>query len=44
MLLLAATGAIYLYKPQIEAILYGDKCYVSAEGQRLPYEAQLALV
>jgi uncharacterized iron-regulated membrane protein len=44
MLLLSVTGAIYLYKPQIENWLYADKLYVTAEETRLPYEAQLAAV
>lgn len=41
MLILSVTGAIYLYKPQIESWLYADQMYVTPQGTALPYEAQL---
>lgn len=44
MLMLSVTGAIYLYKPQIENWLYADKLNVEVGETRLPYEAQLAAV
>jgi len=44
MLMLSVTGAIYLYKPQIENWLYADKLNVEIGETRLPYEAQLAAV
>lgn len=44
MAMLAVTGGIYLYKPQIENWLYADRLHVEAGAQRLPYEAQVAAV
>ena len=46
MAMLAVTGGIYLYKPQIEAWLYADRIYVAAAapGTEQPVEAQIAAV
>ncbi|MEM9716487.1 MAG: PepSY domain-containing protein, partial [Pseudomonadota bacterium] len=44
MLMLSLTGGVYLYKPQIENWLYADAKFVTAEGEALPYEAQVAAV
>ncbi|GFE64889.1 PepSY-associated TM helix domain-containing protein [Litoreibacter roseus] len=44
MAMLALTGGIYLYKPQIESWLYADRMNVTVAGTRVPYEAQLAAV
>ena len=44
LMVLAITGAIYVFKPQIDAALYGDKLFVAASGQpRLGYDKQLAI-
>ncbi len=42
MAMLAITGGIYLYKPQIEEVLYADRLNVAVGAERQPYEAQLA--
>jgi len=42
MMMLATTGGIYLYKPQIEGWLYADQMNVEATGTPLSYEMQLA--
>ena len=42
MMMLATTGGIYLYKPQIEGWLYADQMNVQAVGEPLSYEMQLA--
>ncbi|MEM9584626.1 MAG: PepSY domain-containing protein [Pseudomonadota bacterium] len=44
MAMLAVTGGIYLYKPQIEAWLYADRMHVEATGPALSFEAQVAAV
>lgn len=44
MLLLATTGSLYLYKPQIESFLYADRESVEPGVSRLSYEAQVAAV
>ena len=44
MMLLAITGAIYLYKPQIEKILYADRFFVSVAAEKLPVETQLKAI
>lgn len=46
MAMLAVTGGIYLYKPQIEAWPYADRMTVAvtAPGLQQPIEAQLAAV
>ncbi|MEM8788991.1 MAG: PepSY domain-containing protein [Pseudomonadota bacterium] len=44
MLMLAVTGGIYLYKPQIEEALYAHKLNVEATGPALPFETQVAAV
>ncbi|MBV6658462.1 MAG: PepSY domain-containing protein [Devosiaceae bacterium] len=44
MIMLAITGGIYLYKPQIESWLYADRLNVEQTGEALPYEAQIAAV
>lgn len=40
LILLAITGGIYLFKPQVESLLYKDYYYVHAEGQKLPASKQ----
>ncbi|MEJ6404334.1 PepSY-associated TM helix domain-containing protein [Yoonia sp. 2307UL14-13] len=42
MAMLAITGGIYLYKPQIEEVIYADRLNVAVGDARQPYEAQLA--
>ena len=42
MMMLATTGGIYLYKPQIEGWLYADQMNVEASGVPLSFEIQLA--
>ncbi|MDX8350281.1 PepSY domain-containing protein [Cognatiyoonia sp. IB215446] len=42
MAMLAITGGIYLYKPQIEEVIYADRLNVEIGTERQPYEAQLA--
>ena len=42
MAMLAITGGIYLYKPQIEEVIYADRLNVEIGVERKPYEAQLA--
>jgi len=44
MAMLALTGGIYLYKPQIEAWLYADRMNVEAGADRFSYEAQIAAI
>lgn len=44
MAMLAITGGIYLYKPQIENWLYADRMHVQAIGTALPIEQQVAAV
>ncbi len=44
MALLAITGGIYLYKPQIENWLYADRLAVAPLERTLPIEAQIAAV
>lgn len=44
MALLALTGGIYLYKPQIEAWLYADQWRVAAAEETVPIEDQVAAV
>ncbi|MEM6595742.1 MAG: PepSY domain-containing protein [Pseudomonadota bacterium] len=44
MAMLAITGGIYLYKPQIEAWLYADQMNVSVTGPALSVEEQIAAV
>ena len=41
-LLLAATGAIYLFKPQIETLLYADLYNVPAAAKSIDADAQLS--
>ena len=44
LMVLAITGSIYVFKPQIEGALYGDKLFVSASSQpRLGYDRLLAI-
>ncbi len=40
--ILSITGAMYLYKPQIEGWLYGDQINVIAAGTAKPFEEQIA--
>ncbi len=42
MAILAITGGIYLYKPQIEEWLYADRLNVEIGAERQSYEAQVA--
>lgn len=42
MMMLALTGGVYLYKPQIEAWLYAEQMHVIETGAPLSYEMQLA--
>lgn len=42
MAMLAITGGIYLYKPQIEGWLYADQMYVAVGDAPLPIEDQLS--
>ena len=44
MAMLAITGGIYLYKPQIEAWLYADQMNVEVTGTALSIEDQIAAV
>lgn len=44
MAILAVTGGIYLYKPQIEELIYADRLNVAQGETRLSYEAQVASV
>ncbi|MGD1885691.1 MAG: PepSY-associated TM helix domain-containing protein [Cohaesibacteraceae bacterium] len=44
MAMLAITGGIYLYKPQIEEWLYADRLNVAVGEGRTSYEAQVAAV
>jgi uncharacterized iron-regulated membrane protein len=44
MAMLAVTGGIYLYKPQIEAWLYADRTHVIPAEQAQPLETQIASV
>ncbi|MFY0596984.1 MAG: PepSY domain-containing protein [Cognatishimia sp.] len=41
MAMLAITGGVYLYKPQIENWLYADRMHVEATGDTLPLKAQI---
>jgi uncharacterized iron-regulated membrane protein len=44
LMVLAITGAIYVFKPQIESALYGDKLFVPASTQaRLGYDKLLSI-
>ncbi len=42
MLLLPATGTLYLYKPQIESWLYADRMHVEQGDARVSVESQIA--
>jgi uncharacterized iron-regulated membrane protein len=42
--MLAVTGGIYLYKPQIENMLYADRMTVTVGETAQPFEAQIAAV
>lgn len=42
MAMLAVTGGVYLYKPQIENWLYADRMHVEVTGTALPLDAQIA--
>ena len=44
MAMLALTGGIYLYKPQIENVIYADRLNVAVGETRQSYEAQVAAV
>ncbi|QDQ28806.1 PepSY domain-containing protein [Chitinimonas arctica] len=44
MVILAITGLIYLYKPQLDAAMYRAEMFVSVSGRPLPAQHQLAAV
>ncbi len=44
MLILSISGGIYLYKPQIEEVIYADRLNVEATGTPLPITEQIAAV
>jgi len=41
MLILAVTGIIYLFKPQLDALMYHNQMFVQPTGTMLPYTQQL---
>lgn len=41
MLILAMTGIIYLFKPQLDALMYHKQMFVQPAGSMLPYTQQL---
>jgi len=41
MLMLATTGIIYLFKPQLDALMYHNQMFVQPAGTMLPYTQQL---
>lgn len=41
MLVLATTGIIYLFKPQLDALMYHPQMFVQQKGVMLPYTQQL---
>lgn len=43
-IILAVTGSIYLFKPQLEDMLYRDMIFTEETGQRLPLENQMQAV
>jgi uncharacterized iron-regulated membrane protein len=43
-LMLATTGIIYLFKPQLDALMYHNKMFVQPTGTVLPYTQQLKAV
>lgn len=44
LLMLAITGIIYLFKPQLDAWMYRDLMYVQPAGELLPYTQQMETV
>ncbi|NJO41680.1 MAG: PepSY domain-containing protein [Cyanobacteria bacterium CRU_2_1] len=44
MLILAITGIIYLFKPQLDTVMYPDRLFVQPTGTLLPYTQQLEAV
>lgn len=44
LIILAFTGAIYLFKPQIEAVLYQDYYDVTPQGEKMAASEQVELV
>lgn len=42
MLILAITGIIYLFKPQLDSLMYRDRMFVQPAGAVMPYASQLA--
>ncbi len=42
LIVVAATGALYIFKDELEAILYPGVTYVEPAAERVPYEQQLA--
>jgi uncharacterized iron-regulated membrane protein len=41
MLILATTGMIYLFKPQLDSLMYHNQMFVQSAGTMLPYTQQL---
>lgn len=41
MLMLATTGIIYLFKPQLDGLMYHNQMFVQPAGTMLPYTQQL---
>ncbi|MGM7722978.1 PepSY-associated TM helix domain-containing protein [Metabacillus sp. Hm71] len=44
LMILAVTGSIYLFKPQIEQILYQDYYEVNQQGEKIPASQQIEVV
>lgn len=44
LIILAVTGSVYLFKPQIEQILYQDLNEVTIKTERIPASEQLNIV
>jgi uncharacterized iron-regulated membrane protein len=42
LIVVAATGALYIFKDELEAVLYPGVTYVEPAAERVPYEQQLA--
>src|SRR5262249_22537073 len=44
LIVVAATGAFYIFKDELEAVIYPGVTYVEPAAERTPYEQQLAAV
>src|SRR5580765_3093634 len=44
LIVVAATGALYIFKDELEAVVYPGVTYVEPASQRTPYEQQIAAV